>query len=63
MADTGGPLPLPSIRCCAGRHDYDPQYTVNMDVLGFSEDQYRLRMRWRCTRCGKELTLPAGIFP
>jgi hypothetical protein len=63
MADIGRFLSFPSLRCYAGWHDYDPQYTVNMDVLGFDEDRYRLRMRWKCKRCGKELTLPAGISP
>ena len=52
---------LPSIRCSAGWHDYEPLYTVKMDVIGFEEDPYQLRMRWKCTRCGEEITLPADV--
>lgn len=49
--------------CRIDWHDYEPQYTVSMDVIGFGDEQYPLRMRWRCARCGDEITLPAGVSP
>lgn len=49
--------------CRFNRHDYEPQYTVSMDVIGFGDEEYPLRMRWRCERCGDEITLPAGVSP
>ena len=49
--------------CRFGHHDYLPQYVVRMDAIGLGDDRYPLRMRWRCSRCGEECTLPAGVSP
>lgn len=49
--------------CRFGHHDYEPQYVVRMDAIGLGDDRYPLRMRWRCSRCGTECTLPAGVSP
>lgn len=49
--------------CRVGWHDYHPQYTVSMDIIGLGDERYPLRMRWRCERCGDEITLPAGVSP
>jgi hypothetical protein len=49
--------------CRIDQHDYEPQYTVSMDAIGIGDDPYPLRMRWKCTRCGEKITLPAGVSP
>jgi hypothetical protein len=61
--DVGSGNSLSLLLCRVDRHDYEPQYTVSMDVIGLGDEQYPLRMRWRCARCGDEITLPAGVSP
>lgn len=65
MKDTGKVrlASLPTVICRFGHHDYEPQYLVRMDAIGLGDGRYPLRMRWKCSRCGEECTLPAGVSP